>query len=189
MQVQLMDNDYDPFFITLAEWITRRDRVMLSTAGGPKMQEARHEGFNDGRREMMCQVLAVEINRRRIETFKHWKQVPIINAIDSRKELALIEAAYDAAHELLDETKVNGAKAVNWDTFYVAVENIVNVTAVPAELMEDETKRHRQAVVEGYEEPNESDYAWLVEEQGKISDESRRLQKLVSKAAPKGTGV
>lgn len=187
MQVHMNDNEYNPFFITLADWIVRRNRVDMAVDGGPKMREARHEGKLEGRKEMMCEVIAHEINRRRIEAFKHWKQVPILNSIDSRKELVLIETAYESSMELIDENKVNGSKVLSWDVFFTKVENILNVSAITPEMMAHETERHRQAVVEGYEEPNESDIAWLTEEEGKASDEVRRLRKLTMKAEKKQT--
>lgn len=186
MQIHYTADDYSPFHITLADYLVRRNRMQLDT-GSPKIREARHEGYQTGRREMMCEVIAHEVNRRRILTFSMWKQVPIINSIDSRKELKLIEDAYDAAHELVDENKVNGAKAVNWDSFFKMVEVILDGSAITNEMKADELRRHREAVVNGHEEPDETDIAWLTEEQGKASDEVRRLRNLTMKAEKKLT--
>jgi hypothetical protein len=164
------DGNFNPFHQLTYEYYKKRNRVLV---GSRKVDEARHDGVKDGRREMYKEIFCAEVNRQRFENLVKWDSIPILVGGDARKPLQIIDSLWEAHVDLIP----NGTK-VDWESFYAKLDALVAVYVWSEEIRGAEADRHRRAVLDGSESPTEDDIAWITEEQGRASDEARRLAKL-----------
>jgi hypothetical protein len=177
------EGEFNPFHQLVYEYYNHRNGTMV--LGSRKVDEARHDGWIEGYREMFAEVFCSEVNKRRFERLTAWESIPIMVGTESRGALQLLDQIWS---KHVEERPVK--EKTDWDAFYSDVEALVQNYAWSEEIAGQERDRHRQAVLNGTEPPTEDDIAWLTEEQGKASDEARRLAAITMKAErAKATGV
>jgi hypothetical protein len=165
------EGEFNPFHQLVYEYYNHRNGGTV--LGNRKIDEARHEGWQVGYREMFMEVFCAEVNRRRWARLTEWEHVPIMVGHDASGALQILDAIWERYLEL------SPAKTpTDWDGFYRELDALVNNYAWSEEISTQELERHRKAVLEGLEKPTADDIAWITEEQGKAADEARRLAKL-----------
>lgn len=124
----------------------------------------------DARTDAYSEVLECLIGAARASHFSKWDAIPMVPAYVINVELL------PALKALWRDAKYQDMNPHERDVFWEGVQEEVDRYIITPELLEGEAKRHRAAVLNGTEEPLESDKEWLTEKADELRAQAAKLE-------------
>ena len=169
------EENWNQFHQLVYEYYNQRKHTYVH--GSTKKAEAEREAWSQGYKNFFLEVLASEVNRRRIEVLTKWDTIPVIIASEATKIEKDIDTLWEV-HVQMSPAK----KEVDWEALWTALEEVINTAVWSQGLRDSEMHRHRDAVLAGNEEPYAEDKVWLEAIRQKAKDELDRATQLTMEA-------
>jgi hypothetical protein len=124
--------------------------------------ESRHDAYSEA---LECLIAAARANY-----FNKWESVPMVPAYEVRVQLL------PALRSLWRDKKYQNMNTHERDVFWEGIQEEVARYIITPQLLEDEAKRHRAAVLKGSEEAVEADKEWLTQEAEELRAKAAKLE-------------
>jgi hypothetical protein len=161
--------------------------VRLSPSATTQKAQAKAEGAMQGELDGLAEGVLTLLTRQRCDRYVAWGSVPMV---EKHHVLNLFKRLNKCWEDLMNEPVPEGTtdyqqrKAME-PKFWEYVDEQLTEIAFPQALEEQEFDRHRQAVLDGTEQPYESDREWLTAKLAEAKDGIKELEKLARIAEPK----
>lgn len=178
---------YNPVMALLTDWRDHRDRQMLPGAGR-RVDEARKDGENLGYDRGIADALAVFANQMRVQMYDKWEMIPILTGHDILRvvmmpSIKLLKELMEQVdnEDLKDKKEQRDRRNEALSSWLFKTSEMLDKAALPEDMMQREIERHRQAVLDGQEEPTEEDREWILETLGKVKQQWSSIERLLPK--------